>query len=265
MNNLSKIEKVIIDCLVESDVISEQFENSKLVFDSGLLDQKNGCNIETLIQTLFHQGGFLDNVGLLIDFDKTLNEYTIHIMEPESKESEFPGNWDIFQKVNYLLVKTSNFLNQLEREGYLDKVSVRNNFDNKRTPLPYTINTKDHSQKTLQIKNKATVNEFLNCFVFIYIPNHKLIEFKKNNYKTPESIFTDKEMEISRSNLRIAKFGLYMAVISSIASLIAIVITIYSLCIPATVKINDDQVNGIKKLILKTNREIKSDTIYIKK
>ena len=97
------------------------------------------------------------------------------------------------------------------------------------------------------------------------MPNYKLREYFKNNYRTPESTLSEKEHEISKSNLRIAKFGLYTAVISAIASFVAIVVAIYSLGIPATVKINSDQVKEIKESIQKTEKHSEKDTIYIKK
>lgn len=154
MNNLSKIEKGIIEYLVTSDTINDSIGETDNLYDG--MSQKSGSTIETLILTLFSNDDFLVNTGLIIDFDNNKNEYTIHVAEQEFYNSIIIGNWNSFQKVNYFLVKTSNFLNQLEREGYLDKVSIREIFNkNEQNKLPYSINSKPDYKKTLEIKNQV--------------------------------------------------------------------------------------------------------------
>ncbi|WP_411029490.1 hypothetical protein [Spongiimicrobium sp. 3-5] len=273
MENLSRIEKQIIDYLIESDSIGGNSNENKSKWNwVGLRDpeelptlenrfvikthhetmasQKNQANIEDLIRILFKNDYDFNDAGILIDLDIKKSEPTIHLMEKEYR-SEFIiiGNWLLFEKVNYILVKISNFLNQLESDGFVDKISIRNSIEDRKNFFPYYINCSEGYNKTLEIKNKEVVNNFINCFCYNYVPNYKLIEFKNNNYQTTNLVIAANELKLSKRNIKLAKFGLITAIFSAFVSLIAIVLTLYSIGIPASVKIDESQVKYLKEVI----------------
>jgi hypothetical protein len=265
MEDLSKIEKNIINYLVNSDKYSDDSitDISEIEFT-----QYSSSNIETLIYSLFENDESLKNVGIKISYNKSDKEFQIHIMEPKKtseNDSEiiWKGNWILFTKINYLIVRITNFLNQLENNGYVDSVEIRNSIKKKSKRLmPFEIHCKDDYEETLKISNSETVTTLLECFKNIYVPNNKLRSFYKNGFKSLTMTIAEKDIQLAKQNNKIAKFALYIAVFSALGSLIATIITLYSIGIPATFKIDENQVEKIiEKIEPIENKTIQIDSL----
>ncbi|SEK24948.1 hypothetical protein [Parapedobacter koreensis] len=269
MDNLSELEQEIIDYLIDADTIGGNFDNGKSVWRTSgfrspdekpslvhrftirtdpllMASQHNDANIENLILRLFKRDKELTNVGIVINVDFEKNEATIHLMEKENADLFIIiGNWFVFQRVNYILVKVANFLKQLEINGFIDKVNLRNKLQDRADTFPFYINCDKDYLTTLEIKNKDVVDNFLNCFSYYYVPTFKLFEFKNNGYSSPELLIAKNDFLISKQNLKLAKVGLYTALFSALVSLVAIILTLYSIGIPASVKIDEKQIQSI--------------------
>lgn len=264
MDNLSKIEKVIVDYIVSSDRINDETVDS---VSEIIMSQTSSSNVESLLWFILDNDEILKNMGIEIGFDSKLKEPTIHLLGVKSNDEDIQmENWFVIQKASYVFVKISNFLNQLEKDGFLDKVGIRKDFISKEIKSKFRIHDKENYSQTFELKNKDIVNQFIDCLGNNYVPTYKLREFKKNGYKTTELLISEKDIELSKQNNKIAKIALYTAVFSAIASLIATIITLYSIGIPATIKIDEKQVKSIIESVENGNgRQFKSDTIQIMK
>lgn len=263
LSNLSKIEKVIVDYIVSTDKINDETVDSISEID---MSQLRSSSVESLLWFIFDNDTILKDTGVEIGFDSKLKQPTIHLLGEIADDDLLIGDWFVFQRASYVFVKIPSFLNQLEKDGFLDKVGIRKEFINVESKLKLRIHDKENYSRTFELKNKNIVNQFIECLGNIYVPTYKLREFQKNEYKTTELLIQEKDIELSKQNNKIAKIALYTAVFSAIASLIATIITLYSIGIPATIKIDEKQVNTIIKSVESGNKRLlKNDTIRIMK
>ena len=259
MENLSKIEKIIVDYLCESELTFIKEEAGSYQFNLG--------SIKTIISILINKDEIVKNTGLEINFDNTLNEFKIFLLEsPDNKgESIIVGNREAFQRLSYYTLIVPKFLDGLEKNGYLDKVNniypMMKRIE--KSTFPIFVNNQNGYLKTLEMKDFTIVSQFVNCLNYLYTPTSKLIEFKINEYKTAEKLSNEKNLRLSSQNVKIATYGLYISLLIAFTSFIAILITLSNLNKPTTVKFDDKQMNSLQQLINSNlRRNIIIDTIH---
>jgi hypothetical protein len=262
MEHLTTAEKQIIDYLCESEILDDKEQLEQAIGGS---KQYNEGSFQHMILIVFRNDALLKGVGIEIDFDLEDNEQTIFITEPENAELPILRDYVAFQRVNYYLLKVPKFMSELEKSGFIDKISMGNPFKRNRNNLPLLINSQTVFHKTLEVKDKSLKKDFFDCFNYYYVPTLKLREYKKYNYKTADILLSERESLIAKQNIKIAKSGLIISVISAICSLIAILITMFNSGEATTVKFDKDQMNSIRELVQKEKNNLQTIDTTVKK
>ena len=254
MNNLTKVEKKIVDYLVTTNSI----DNS---FDEAGMQQQNPSNINDLIFVLISDDKLLKDTGLIIDFDIKENMAKAYLMQKKiDVEVLALQDWLLYQRMIFLLTKSLAFINELELQGYIEPIENVYMLHRKRKDIHIPNISMDDYSKTFEISNKELINDLIECLKYYYISTEKMVLFVKNSYKTEEVIILENEVFISKQNIRIAKFGLYTSIFSALISLIAILLTVYNTLKPASIKIDESQVNLLKDSI-KVGSKVTTDSI----
>lgn len=252
MNNLDKIEKRIVDYLINTNSINED--------DTGSF-QRNPSNLKDLIFQLFQEDKLLRDAGLLIDFSSPLNEVKGYLMEKKNNESVILYDKLKLQRLVFLLTKMINFISQLEVDGYIEAIDNIFNLENQTMEIHIPHISIEDYYKSLEINNSELLSDLIDGLGYYYLSTEKLIRYKSNGYKTDESITASNEVFISYQNIRIAKFGLYTSIFSTLISLIAIILTIYNSMKPSTLKIDESQFNSVKEYFKTESSLLKKDSI----
>lgn len=259
MENLSNVEEIIVDYLIKSDKLSDSLILSDKEFYES---QTQYSNIFQLLSFLLKKDNLLKDVGLKFSLDQDENILKLKIkINPEriaKTESsskalrliKLTDNHFLRIKLNYLLVRLVRFLEQLEKDGYIDSIELENTDSQisvmkKHSEYLLEINTEEnYVQLSHDVPQKITELLIISTSK-TYVPNYKLREFHSNGFKSTTLKIAERDVELAKLNNKLSKITLYISIFSFLGSVIATSIAFYSIGIPATVKIDQVQVEKI--------------------